>query len=331
MASSKVMASRSPPNPDLPRQPSTSALNLHSGHSRSFESMNMDEILRNIYSDSDTFALENNVGEGGGGGGGGSAAADGGGDGGMRNANGNKTVDEVWREIVSGGGSAAAAAVGVNAEPGMTLEDFLAKAGAGNEEDVRVPTAVMTMTPAASVPAVSAFGMETVMMNPAAAAVHFAPSSVQNGFGVEFGNGMAAVSGGGGGGRGKRRAVVEEVPLDKATQQKQRRMIKNRESAARSRERKQAYTVELESLVTHLEEENARLLKEEVLNKLLYTQAELNKKRYEQVYFCCKLVCVVIDQCYCDSDGESNSSGGKAKTSKSFAESAFDGMVEVQF
>ncbi|EYU35424.1 hypothetical protein MIMGU_mgv1a016878mg [Erythranthe guttata] len=80
---------------------------------------------------------------------------------------------------------------------------------------------------------------------------------------------MAAVSG-----KGKRRAAVEEAPLDKATQQKQRRMIKNRESAARSRERKQAYTVELESLVAQLEEDNAGLLKEE---------AELNRERYTQL------------------------------------------------
>lgn len=42
-----------------------------------------------------------------------------------------------------------------------------------------------------------------------------------------------------GGRRGKRRAAPENPPVDKATQQKQRRMIKNRESAARSRERKQ--------------------------------------------------------------------------------------------
>jgi len=40
------------------------------------------------------------------------------------------------------------------------------------------------------------------------------------------------------GGRGKRKAV-EEAVVDRATLQKQRRMIKNRESAARSRERKQ--------------------------------------------------------------------------------------------
>ncbi|KAK4789025.1 hypothetical protein SAY86_020344 [Trapa natans] len=85
----------------------------------------------------------------------------------------------------------------------------------------------------------------------------------------------AAGGGGGGVGRGKRRvSVPEEPPVDKATQQKQRRMIKNRESAARSRERKQAYTAELESMVMQLEEENARLLREEV---------NLNKEKYRQL------------------------------------------------
>ncbi|BAT86809.1 hypothetical protein LR48_Vigan09g268900 [Vigna angularis] len=78
------------------------------------------------------------------------------------------------------------------------------------------------------------------------------------------------------GGRGKRKAV-EEAVVDRATLQKQRRMIKNRESAARSRERKQAYTVELESLVTLLEEENARLLKEE---------AERRRQRFNQLMEC---------------------------------------------
>ena len=43
-----------------------------------------------------------------------------------------------------------------------------------------------------------------------------------------------------GGRRVKRKSVVEEpLVVDKVTLQKQRRMIKNRESAARSRERKQ--------------------------------------------------------------------------------------------
>ncbi|XP_073158559.1 bZIP transcription factor 27-like [Henckelia pumila] len=42
-----------------------------------------------------------------------------------------------------------------------------------------------------------------------------------------------------------------------------KRMIKNRESAARSRARKQAYTNELEMEVAHLLEENARLKKQQ--------------------------------------------------------------------
>ncbi|XP_020209567.1 G-box-binding factor 4 [Cajanus cajan] len=80
------------------------------------------------------------------------------------------------------------------------------------------------------------------------------------------------------GGRGKRKTHhLEEQFLDKATLQKQRRMIKNRESAARSRERKQAYTVELETLVTHLEEENAQLLMEEV---------DRRRQRYNQLMEC---------------------------------------------
>ncbi|KHN33480.1 G-box-binding factor 4 [Glycine soja] len=89
-----------------------------------------------------------------------------------------------------------------------------------------------------------------------------------------------------GGRRVKRKSVVEEpLVVDKVTLQKQRRMIKNRESAARSRERKQAYTVELESLVTHLEEENAVLLqlaadrKRLRLNQLMECLIPVEEKR----------------------------------------------------
>ncbi|XP_047969516.1 bZIP transcription factor 12-like isoform X2 [Salvia hispanica] len=210
MASSKVIASRSPPNSDLPRDSPTSSINIHSDQPpRGFGSMNMDEIFRNIYPDSASF--------------------DSAGDGGAMNG---KTVEEVWRDMVTGGGDAP-----------MTLEAFLTKAGAVNEEDVGVPP----MPP-------------PVMMNPAPGVP--AAGCVQSVIGVEFGSG-----------RGKRRAAAEEVPLDKATQQKQRRMIKNRESAARSRERKQAYTVEMEAQVTSLEEEHEMLLRQE---------AEMNRKRYKQ-------------------------------------------------
>ncbi|CAA3024827.1 G-box-binding factor 4-like [Olea europaea subsp. europaea] len=274
MASSKVMASTSPPNPDRPRQTSPSSPLLSgTDQTRNFGSMSMEEILKNIYSDSDSFTVENN------GIGGGDAVLDGGGaGGGMRNGSGdgdgNRTVDEVWREIVIGGGTGGG-------EPAMTLEDFLTKAGAVSEEDVRIP--VVTMESVAPVPPATAVFSVDATVNSVVdveAARQFAPAvcmqngSTGGGYGMEFGNGMVVVGrSGGGSGRGKRRAV-EEVVLDKATQQKQRRMIKNRESAARSRERKQAYTVELETLVTQLEDEKARLLRDE---------AEQNRKRYKQL------------------------------------------------
>ncbi|XP_022951923.1 ABSCISIC ACID-INSENSITIVE 5-like protein 5 isoform X1 [Cucurbita moschata] len=47
--------------------------------------------------------------------------------------------------------------------------------------------------------------------------------------------------------------------LDRVVERRQRRMIKNRESAARSRARKQAYTMELEAEVAKLKEENQEL------------------------------------------------------------------------
>nr|XP_023893705.1 protein FD [Quercus suber] len=56
-----------------------------------------------------------------------------------------------------------------------------------------------------------------------------------------------------------------------------KRMIKNRESAARSRARKQAYTNELELEVAHLMEENARLKKQQEQLRLA-AAAQLPKK-----------------------------------------------------
>ncbi|GMI83133.1 ABSCISIC ACID RESPONSIVE ELEMENTS-BINDING PROTEIN 2 [Hibiscus trionum] len=56
--------------------------------------------------------------------------------------------------------------------------------------------------------------------------------------------------------RGRKSCTVEKV-----AERRQRRMIKNRESAARSRARKQAYTTELEEEVAKLKEENQELEK----------------------------------------------------------------------
>lgn len=65
-----------------------------------------------------------------------------------------------------------------------------------------------------------------------------------------------------------------EVYEEKSVEQRQKRMIKNRESAARSRARKQAYNVELESEVEQLKEENAKLVQQQI---------ERTKKRRRQL------------------------------------------------
>ncbi|KAJ7290820.1 hypothetical protein O6H91_Y298300 [Diphasiastrum complanatum] len=61
--------------------------------------------------------------------------------------------------------------------------------------------------------------------------------------------------------RGRKRGA--ELTIDKVIERRQRRMIKNRESAARSRARKQAFTVELEAELAQLKEENHKLRKQQ--------------------------------------------------------------------
>ncbi|ERN19086.1 hypothetical protein AMTR_s00061p00118690 [Amborella trichopoda] len=58
----------------------------------------------------------------------------------------------------------------------------------------------------------------------------------------------------------RRRNVMEA--LEELEERKRQRKIKNRESAARSRARKQAYTCQLDISVAELKEENARLKNE---------------------------------------------------------------------
>ncbi|URD91151.1 Abscisic acid-insensitive 5-like protein [Musa troglodytarum] len=56
----------------------------------------------------------------------------------------------------------------------------------------------------------------------------------------------------------------DEKTIDKITERRQKRMIKNRESAARSRARKQAYIKQLEEEVMQLTNTNKRLKKQKV-------------------------------------------------------------------
>ncbi|GMI71047.1 ABA INSENSITIVE 5, GROWTH-INSENSITIVITY TO ABA 1 [Hibiscus trionum] len=73
--------------------------------------------------------------------------------------------------------------------------------------------------------------------------------------------------------RGRQR--IFDGPIEKVVERRQRRMIKNRESAARSRARKQAYTVELEAELNQLKQENAHLKQ---------ALAELDRKRKQQCF-----------------------------------------------
>ncbi|XP_042043172.1 bZIP transcription factor 27-like [Salvia splendens] len=61
---------------------------------------------------------------------------------------------------------------------------------------------------------------------------------------------------------GKKR--LQGFDITSADDRHHKRMIKNRESAARSRARKQAYTTELELEVAHLLQENAMLRKQQL-------------------------------------------------------------------
>ncbi|KAA8516308.1 hypothetical protein F0562_016601 [Nyssa sinensis] len=67
---------------------------------------------------------------------------------------------------------------------------------------------------------------------------------------------------------GRKRVASGDV-VEKTVERRQKRMIKNRESAARSRARKQAYTHELENKVSRLEEENERLKRQKETEKIL--------------------------------------------------------------
>ncbi|KAG8367750.1 hypothetical protein BUALT_Bualt16G0105300 [Buddleja alternifolia] len=69
----------------------------------------------------------------------------------------------------------------------------------------------------------------------------------------------------------RRKRVAPEDIVEKSVERRQKRMIKNRESAARSRARKQAYTHELENKVSRLEEENERLKRQKEWEKVLPT------------------------------------------------------------
>ncbi|KAL9238138.1 hypothetical protein vseg_012607 [Gypsophila vaccaria] len=78
-------------------------------------------------------------------------------------------------------------------------------------------------------------------------------------------------------GRNKRVSQDQSENEDSVGDRRHKRMMKNRESAARSRARRQAYTSELEREIAELKEENAKLRKHQ-LELLLSAPAGIPKK-----------------------------------------------------
>lgn len=180
-----------------------------------------------------------------------------------------KTVEEVWKDIQqdkNGGGSGHERRDKQPTLGEMTLEDLLLKAG------------VVTETVPGSNHGNGSAGMEQNIAQVAPwVQYHQLPSMPQPQsfmpYPVADMQAMVSQSSLMGGlsdtqTPGRKRVASGEV-VEKTVERKQKRMIKNRESAARSRARKQAYTHELEIKVSRLEEENERLRRQKEVEKIL--------------------------------------------------------------
>ncbi|EEF50246.1 DNA binding protein, putative [Ricinus communis] len=198
-----------------------------------------------------------------------------------------KTVDEVWRDIQEGKNNEGKKSRDRQPTLGeMTLEDFLVKAGvvaeASSEKKddspvVRVETNVGSQFPQQSQwiqyphpqyqhPQQSMMGvylpaqsMPQPLHMGAGAVLDVSYPENQLSLPTSLMGTLSDVQT-----PARKRGTPEDM-MEKTVERRQKRMIKNRESAARSRARKQAYTNELEHKVSRLEAENERLRKRKVI------------------------------------------------------------------
>uniref|UniRef100_A0ACD5Y1R6 Uncharacterized protein n=1 Tax=Avena sativa TaxID=4498 RepID=A0ACD5Y1R6_AVESA len=218
------------------------------------------------------------------------------------------TVDEVWRDLMGfcddepDGPAPPPPQQQQHPHPqrqptlgAMTLEEFLVRAGVVREDmggqTVVVPARAQPLFPQGNVvaPTMQQMGNGVphgvVGQGPAAAAAGgmtvAAPTTpvVLNGFGKMEGDDLSSLSPVpypfDSAMRARKGPTVEKV-----VERRQRRMIKNRESAARSRQRKQAYIMELEAEVAKLKENNEELQKKQV--EMLQKQKNEVIERIEQ-------------------------------------------------
>lgn len=235
-----------------------------------------------------------------------------------------KTVDEVWRDLtcVGGGPSSGSAAPAAPPPPAqrhptlgeITLEEFLVRAGVVREDMTApppVPPAPVCPAPAPRPPVLFPHGNVLAPLvpplqfgngfvsgavgqqrgGPVPPAVSPRPVTA-SAFGKMEGDDLSSLSPSpvpyifGGGLRGRKPPAMEKV-----VERRQRRMIKNRESAARSRQRKQAYMMELEAEVAKLKELNDELQKKQV-EMLEKQKNEVLERMRRQVGPTAKRICL---------------------------------------
>ncbi|KAE9619848.1 hypothetical protein Lal_00040134 [Lupinus albus] len=202
-----------------------------------------------------------------------------------------KTVDEVWKDMqMKKDGDRDRKAEERHPTLGeMTLEDFLVKAGVVTDsfptKDVDVGNGAMPRIDSneASQKSASQHGnwlqyqhqhqnlQDNMMVGFAAGNAIQQPFQVAMNpiLDAAYSETMATMSPSDTQTLGRKRVASGNVVVEKTVERKQKRMIKNRESAARSRARKQAYTQELEIKVSRLEEENEKLRRQCEIEKVL--------------------------------------------------------------
>ncbi|KAJ7947985.1 Abscisic acid-insensitive 5-like protein [Quillaja saponaria] len=207
-----------------------------------------------------------------------------------------KSVDGVWSEIHKDqpqGPQQHAAKATSNKEPldgqqtfgEMTLEDFLIQAGVvqasikSSQQETTMPAQTQTANFASSKSPDASFGVgqakgtrssnqqnvRSYVSNNGLGTYQMFPDSTNNDSTENYRTQSR-------GNNNKKRII--DGPPEVVMERRQRRMLKNRESAARSRARKLAYTVELEIELKQLIEKNQQL-KQSV--------AELDRKRIDEV------------------------------------------------
>uniref|UniRef100_M4E0W2 BZIP domain-containing protein n=1 Tax=Brassica campestris TaxID=3711 RepID=M4E0W2_BRACM len=264
---------------------------LLGGPGKDYGSMNMDELLKSIWTAEEAQAMSMTMTS--------SAATT------MVQPGGNlqrqgsltlprtisqKTVDEVWKCLITkdGGGSSGGGGGESNNAPQrqqtlgeMTLEDFLFRAGVVREDNnssqqMGQVTGNNNNGFYGNNGAPGGLGFEFAFTGPVGMVNKSFNGAVNNS--LNNTNGLASFGGTGvtvaatsPGTSSAENNSLSPVPyvlnrgrrsntgLEKVIERRQRRMIKNRESAARSRARKQAYTLELEAEIEKLKKVNQEL------------------------------------------------------------------------